>query len=222
MDLAAERRHASRAWQIEQVETRDADGGVTFRGYASVFNHPYDVHDRFGTFTETVVPGAFTRSLANRGHKIHMLVQHGGVPLASTSSGTLQLREDDHGLAVEASLAPESPLAMTVISAVRRGDMDEMSFGFSVPEGGDQWNDDWSERTVSEAKLFEVSVVDRGANDRTEAMIRALHVDLDDPAQIREAIATLEAKLAPPEPPSGYDPEWFERAYRLLALREQS
>jgi hypothetical protein len=42
---------------------------------------------------------------------------------------------------------------------LKRGDVDSMSFGFSVPAGGDSWNDDGSERTLKSVRLHEVSIV---------------------------------------------------------------
>jgi HK97 family phage prohead protease len=210
-----------RVFAVEGVEVREAEDGTrTFHGYASTFNQPYTVHDAYGTFTETMLPGAFSRSLSMRSDKIHLLVAHGGVPLASTKSGTLRLTEDKRGLRVEADLAPESPLAQTVISAVQRGDMDEMSIGFSVPDGGDNWNSDYSDRSVSETKLVEVSVLSRGANGGTEALIRAMNVNPEDVTSIRAGIARLEQLLEKEETPADtFDPEWSARMSRLWDRR---
>lgn len=85
--------------------------------------------------------------------------------MASTQAGTLRLSEDDKGLAVQADLDMASPWAQTVASAVRRGDMDEMSFGFQVTK--DEWDEDFENRELLEVRLFEVSTVPRGANDAT-------------------------------------------------------
>jgi HK97 family phage prohead protease len=151
---------------VRWVEARDAvDNQATFRGYASVFDQPYDVA---GLFTETVNRGAFARTLRNE-PKIHFLVNHDGIPLASTQGGTLMLREDEHGLAVLASLDLRSPLAQTVASAVERQDLSEMSFGFQVKD--DEWDDSYTRRSINEVRLFEVSVVPRGANPATVAAL---------------------------------------------------
>lgn len=148
---------------LDWVERRDADTTVTFRGYASVFDTDYDVA---GLFTERVDRRAFNATLRNE-RKIHLLANHGGLPLASTQAGTLRLRVDDHGLAVLADLDLRSPYAQSVASALDRGDMDEMSFGFRAIK--DAWSDDYAKRTLLELQLFEVSVVPRGANPATEA-----------------------------------------------------
>lgn len=153
--------------RVDGVDLRD-DAPALFRGYASVFDHPYDVA---GVFTEVMRPGAFNRTLSHE-RKIHMLALHGGIPLASTQAGTLRLAEDPIGLKVLADLDAESPNAKSVLSAVARGDMDEMSIGFYVVK--DQWtehDDGTLTRDILETKLVEVSVVPRGANDATAAQV---------------------------------------------------
>jgi len=165
--LAHDDEHRPMSGRVNWTDRRDVDDTVTFRGYASVFDAPYDVA---GVFTETVRAGAFARSLRND-PKIHFLALHDGLPLASTQAGTLRLREDDVGLLVLASLDLRSPYAQSVASAVERGDMDEMSFGFRVMKGGDAWNDDYTERELMAVTLFEVSTVPRGANPSTSGGI---------------------------------------------------
>jgi len=150
---------------LDWVERRDADATVTFRGYASVFDTPYDVG---GLFTERVNRAAFNGTLRTE-RKIHLLAMHDGLPLASTQSGTLRLRADEHGLAVLAELDMRSPYAQSVASAIERQDMDEMSFGFQAIE--DRWNDDYTERELLVTRLFEVSIVPRGANPATQAEV---------------------------------------------------
>jgi HK97 family phage prohead protease len=173
---------------LDWVERRDASGTVAFRGYASVFDTPYDVA---GLFAERVNRAAFNGTLRSE-RKIHLLALHEGLPLASTQAGTLRLRADDHGLAVLAELDMRSPYAQSVASAVERGDMDEMSFGFQAL--GDRWTDDYTERELLEVKLFEVSVVPRGANPATEAV---LDIPTADPDPVRawkaKHLAVLEA-----------------------------
>jgi hypothetical protein len=70
----------------------------------------------------------------------------------------LSLVEDGHGLRVKAEL-PNTTLGRDTAELLRRGDVDSMSFGFSVPSGGDEWNHDGSERTLRSVRLHEVSIV---------------------------------------------------------------
>ncbi len=156
---------------ITDTEIREnAAGGWTLYGYASTFSDPYKVRDQYGTFTEQIMPGAWDRSIQNRGHKIQLLDSHGGLPYASTKAGTLRVNADKHGLAYEADLSPRQQRAVDLADAVARGDVDEMSVGMRIPEGGDTWKGDL--RSIGEATLMEISVVARGANSNTEAGMR--------------------------------------------------
>lgn len=102
---------------------------------------------------------------------MRLLANHTGLPLARSKSGTLELSSDDIGLKVRATLDPSNPAAQEVRSAMERGDVDQMSFAFRVVR--DQWNADYSERTISEVKLFDVSVVTYPANPATVVKLRA-------------------------------------------------
>ena len=80
-------------------------------------------------FTEFVKRGAFSKTI-NDGADVRLLIDHEGVPLARTKSGTLTLEEDDRGLRVEADLDPSNPDAARIISAIeaRRPITDEFCF----------------------------------------------------------------------------------------------
>lgn len=152
-------------------ELRDAGTDVKLEGYASTFSQPYDM----GYFTEEVLPGAFKRSLG-RNPDVPFLVDHAGAPLARTTSGTLELSEDSTGLHMRALLDPANPASASVISAVRREDMRAMSFAFRVNKGGDAWNEDYSQRQLSDLNIDggDVSVVTSPANPGTSIGLRSL------------------------------------------------
>jgi len=78
--------------------------------------------------------------------------------LGSNRAGKLKLVEDDLGLKVTATL-PNTTMGRDASVLLKRGDVDSMSFGFSVPAGGDSWNEDGSERTLKSVRLHEVSIV---------------------------------------------------------------
>lgn len=160
-----------RHFNVQEVETRDnEDGSLTLKGYASVFDVQYPVYDSRGSYMESIQPGAFKKTLSERAD-VKLLVNHDGVPLARTQSGTMELREDEHGLFVEATLDPENPRVKEINSAMKRGDMDEMSFAFAAVR--DQFNEDYSERSIKEVKLYDVSVVTYPASGATFASIRS-------------------------------------------------
>jgi uncharacterized protein len=156
---------------LSEFEVREDGDGMTFTGYAAVFNSPSEPLP----FIERIAPGAFRRSLRDRSD-IKLLWNHdAGEILANTRSGTLRLYEDDKGLRVEAELANTSR-GRDVAELVRTGRVDSMSFGFTVPRGGDEWNQDGSERTLKSVRLFEVSVVGWPAYEATagSTAVRAL------------------------------------------------
>jgi len=138
-----------------QFELRDSDGGdgMTFTGYAAVWDSP----SLPLPFTETIQRGAFSKSLQSR-NDIKLLWNHdSGTVLGSTRAGTLRLHEDEIGLRVEADLPPTSDGKNASI-LLKRGDIDSMSFGFSVPPGGDEWVSP-NERVLKSVRLFEASIV---------------------------------------------------------------
>lgn len=184
-----------RVVDVSDIEMRDgASGdGMSFRGYAAVFN---SWSENLGGFRERIAPGAFARSLKSR-NEIRMYLNHNtDFVLASRRAGTLRLTEDDRGLAVEADL-PETTYARDLSVLMQRGDVNSMSFGFSVPPRGDAWSEDGSERELREVRLAEVSVVSGiPAYSATTAQVRTLDVLADktglDAVRMNEAITKLE------------------------------
>jgi HK97 family phage prohead protease len=141
---------------INGLEIRADGDGRTFRGYAAVFNAD---SEPMGGFTERIAPGAFRRSLTSHGWDIKLLANHdAGRVLGSTRAKTLKLTEDDRGLYVEATL-PDNTDGNNIAESIRRGDIDAMSFGFSITPGGDSWSADGAIRTLTDVKLYEVSIV---------------------------------------------------------------
>ena len=148
------------------MEVRASEDGTKLIGYAAVFDSPSEPLP----FTEFVRRGAFTKTL-NDGADVRLLIDHEGVPLARTKSGTLVLTEDDRGLLVESDLDPMNPDAARLISALRRGDISQMSFAFRTVK--DNWSDDRRTRELREVQLFDVSVVTFPAYESTVAELRA-------------------------------------------------
>jgi len=147
------------------LELRAEGDGNTFVGYAALFDSPSEPMP----FVEYVRAGAFTKTL-NDGADVRLLIDHEGVPLARTKSGTLMLEEDDRGLRVEAELDPMNPDAQRVISAMRRGDLSQMSFAFRTVK--DSFSADGMVRELREVQLFDVSVVTYPAYEDTIAELR--------------------------------------------------
>jgi len=171
-----ERQTENRSFTFAAVEERNNDDKNTllFTGYASVFDKPYGVRDSRGQYNETIKQGAFKKTLQEQ-DDVRFLVNHDGIPLARTSSGTLKLEEDDYGLFVRAELDPNNPTVAEVASAMKRGDLNEMSFAFAAIK--DNFDNSGENREVNEARLFDVSVVTYPANPWAGAKLRGVDID---------------------------------------------
>ena len=157
---------------VTEIEVREEGEGMRFSGYAAVFNSASEPLP----FIERIAPGAFRKSLNSR-NDIKFLWNHdAGEVLGSTRAGTLRLEEDSRGLRVE-GLLPNTSRGRDVAELLRRGDVDSMSFGFSVPSGGDEWSEDGSERTLKSVRLFEVSVVSWPAYTATAGTVAVRGLD---------------------------------------------
>jgi HK97 family phage prohead protease len=169
-----------------QFEVRAEGDGMTFTGYASVFNSP---SEDLGGFIEYVAPGAFKRSLQSR-NEVKLLWNHdAGEPLASLRGGTMQLVEDEIGLKVTAQL-PNTTRGRDVAELLRTKVIDSMSFGFNVIR--DNWSRDGQTRTLESVRLFETSIVSFPAYSSTTATVRSTPptINADD---LAEALLKLES-----------------------------
>lgn len=150
-------------------EFRDDDEGVSVSGYAAVFNEDADIG---GYFVERIAPGAFDDAIGR--DDVVFLINHDGLPLARTRSGTLNLSVDDRGLLMETDLDASDPDVQSILGKMRRGDLDKMSFAFIVEK--QEWDDtvDPPLRTIVQAQLRDVSIVTFPAYDGTEIGLRSL------------------------------------------------
>jgi HK97 family phage prohead protease len=166
-------------------EVRAEGDGMTFTGYASVFNSP---SEDLGGFIEYVAPGAFKRSLQSR-NEVKLLWNHdSGEPLASLRGGTMQLVEDSIGLRVTAQL-PNTTRGRDVAELLRTKVIDSMSFGFNVIR--DSWSRDGQTRTLESVRLFETSIVSFPAYSSTTATVRSQPTI--NPDQLADALLKLES-----------------------------
>lgn len=156
--------------RFEGAEIRADEDAVKVSGYAAVFGEETNIA---GMFTEVIERGAF-QSAIKRGDDVTFLINHEGLPLARTRSGTLKLTEDDRGLFMEAELDGEDPDVRSIVPKMKRGDLDKMSFAF-YPDV-QEWDDtgDMPKRIIKDLRLFDVSIVTTPAYDGTEIGLRSL------------------------------------------------
>jgi len=162
-------KHEIRTISAAHLELRASEGdSPVIAGYAAVFNA---LSEDLGGFREQIAPGAFANGIAG---DVRALFNHDpNIVLARTKSGTLKLNEDEKGLRCEFT-PPNSETSRHLIEAMRRGDVDQMSFAFRTRK------DAWAEtngdivRTLLDVEVFDVSVVTYPAYPQTEVAVRSL------------------------------------------------
>ncbi len=152
-------------------ELRSTDGdGLTLSGYAAVFNSPTQIREYGGTFTEVIQRGAFKKTLSN-GQKPVLMFNHGRHPaIGDIPIGVItKIREDDHGLYVEARLA-SNDLVAPVREAIELRAITGMSFRFEAIH--EKWNQDRTHRTLTEVRCPELGPVVYAAYTKTSVDVR--------------------------------------------------
>lgn len=156
-------------------ETRDANESQNpvIEGYFVVFGDTFNITP---DMSESIDPHAFDNTLDG---DIRALADHDtSKVLGRTTNGTLQLRLDDHGLWGSVSINPNDTEAMNLYERVKRGDVNQCSFGFDIldqkpivrEDGGTHW-------LVKEVKLWECSVVCFPAYEATSVTARSKYVE---------------------------------------------
>lgn len=182
------------------VECRasEDESKITLVGKPIVFNQKTDIG---GMWEETIAPGAVEEKTLR---DVMLLVNHNfdGIPLArsrrNNKNSTMRLTINPDAVDMEADLDAKNPRAMELDSAVKRGDIDGMSFAFLVD--GETWTDldtDYPKRTITHiSEIFEVSAVNWPAYQQTSIASRSLENEQKSLAEAREALESARAKAA--------------------------
>jgi hypothetical protein len=165
MKPAIERRN----FNLSELRAITDDKGLRkITGYAAVFNSPTDI----GWFMEKIEPGAFGASIWQ--DDIRALWNHdSNFVLGRNKSGSLMLVEDLHGLKIEID-PPDPQWARDLMISMERGDVSQMSFGFTTLTDRWEMQDGKETRTLEKVKLFDVSPVTFPAYPDTEVGLRSL------------------------------------------------
>jgi len=156
-----------------KFETREDGENPTIEGYFAVFNSNYEIAPGM---SESIAPGAFSRTLAN---DVRALINHDTtLVLGRTKANTLELREDSHGLWGKITINPNDGDAMNLYERVKRGDVDQCSFGFDLKEQDTEIRDDGAVHwTIKDLDLFEVSCCTFPAYEQTNISARSKERD---------------------------------------------
>lgn len=151
-----------------EFKTREDGEELRIEGYFAVFNSNYQIWDGM---SESVAPGAFSDTL---GDDVRALIDHETMyVLGRNQAGTLELREDSHGLWGSILLNPNDQDAMNLYARVKRGDVNQCSFGFDILEEETEYLPDGSVHwTIKKVKLYEVSVCTFPAYAETSVQAR--------------------------------------------------
>ncbi len=132
----------------------DEVGDMYISGYFSVFNSNYEIWDGA---TESIAETAFEGALSD---DIRCLIDHETrLVLGRTKANTLTLKTDSRGLWGEVKINPNDQDAVNLYERVKRGDVDQCSFGFDILEEEFEDRGDSVHWTIKKVKLYEVSVV---------------------------------------------------------------
>lgn len=139
---------------MDRMETREDDGNIYLEGYFAVFNRNYEI---FPGCTESIAPGAFDGSIND---DVRALYNHNSdIVLGRTSAGTMELRQDAHGLWGRVKINRDDTDAMNAYRRIQRGDITGCSFGFDIEAQEVDYRDDgtvhWTITSI--APLYEVS-----------------------------------------------------------------
>lgn len=158
-----------------EVRAASEDGKMYVEGDAAVFNQETVIGN---WFREMVKPGAFKRVLSEKPDVIAAYNHDWSAVLARTTNGTLTLEETPSGLKYRAEINPNDPQAVSVYEKVKRGDVPQASFAFSVrvetwvnPDG----KGSLALRVIDEVdQLYDVGPCTFGAYPQASAQARSM------------------------------------------------
>lgn len=163
-----------------RVEERGEGSRPKIVGHAALFN---TLSQDLGGFREQIAPGAFAESVMK--DDVRALWNHNPDHILGRNvAKTLTLSEDARGLLMEID-PPDTQLARDLMVSIKRGDVSQMSFAFSVKPNGQNWGKDEDGkvvRTLTNVRLYDVSPVTYPAYTQTDVALRSMQQWQDDNA----------------------------------------
>ncbi|QOR34437.1 HK97 family phage prohead protease [Clostridium sp. 'deep sea'] len=177
---------------LSELKTREQENNEMFiEGYFAVFNKQTELWP--GAFEE-IAPGAFDETMGN---DVRALINHDtSLVLGRNKSGTLELKIDSRGLWGKIRINPNDSDAVNLYERVKRGDVDQCSFGFNIEKETTDWRDDGSVKwTLEKVDLREVSVCTFPAYEETGVQARHEEVEQYKQRQLEQRKSQLRERL---------------------------
>jgi len=189
--MAIDRKEKQTRSLKSELKTRAEGEEMTIEGYFVVFNTPTELWR--GAFEE-IAPQALDKTLSN---DIRGLINHDTtLVLARNKAKTLELKTDSRGLWGSIKINPNDSDAVNLYERVKRGDVDQCSFGFNVVSEETEWRDDGTVKwTITEVDLHEVSVCTFPAYEDTGVSARSKEVEQHKEKQLEVRKNNLKARL---------------------------
>lgn len=192
--------------KINQIEQRNyntevramSDDSRKVEGYALLFN--VESND-LGGFTEIIDSQALDGVLEQS--DVFALLNHdrnrGILARCKGLTGTLTLTVDSKGLKYEFD-APNTALGDELLEMLRRGDISESSFAFTIADGGDEWTkgvgDTYLRRIKKMHRIYDVSPVYTPAYSGTKVDCKRFHeIQTIDNEELKEYYAQIRSKM---------------------------
>jgi HK97 family phage prohead protease len=174
-----------------ELKTRSEGENMTIEGYFVVFNSQTELWT--GAYEE-IAPQALDDTLSN---DIRALINHDTtLVLGRNKAGTLELKKDSRGLWGSIKINPNDTDAVNLYERVKRGDVDQCSFGFNVTSEETDWRDDGTVKwTITGVDLHEVSVCTFPAYEDTGVAARSKEVEQHKEKQLEVRKAKLKERL---------------------------
>ena len=160
--------------KMEDMQAREDGEALFLEGYFAVFNSIYEL---WPGATESIAPGAFDESVSG---DVRALFNHNAdLVLGRTAAGTLELRQDSHGLWGRIRINREDTDAVNAYARIKRGDVTGCSFGFEIEAEETDYREDGSVHwTITKIKpLYEVSPCTFPAYQETTVSARKREIE---------------------------------------------
>ena len=164
----------TRSLQTELKTRAEPDAqNMYIEGYFAVFGRETELWP--GAFEE-IAPGAFDETLGN---DIRALINHDTtLVIGRNKAGTLELKVDSYGLWGRVKINPNDSDAVNLYERVKRGDVDQCSFGFNIIEEETEWREDGTVKwRLTKVDLHEVSICTFPAYEDTGVQARKAEVE---------------------------------------------